>query len=134
MSYLDDITNGNNNEPGEKKLSFIEHLDELRTRILVSLLSVLVTTIVAFYFSDKLIDLLVYPCKSSIKETVFLSILEPFNIRLKVAFGAGIVVASPIILYQLWLFVAPALKRHERTGIRIIFWLILLCFCVIIWG
>lgn len=117
-----------NDESDEKKLSFVEHLEELRTRILVSLFSVGIVSIVAFFFSDKLINLLIYPCKESIKETVFLSILEPFNIRLKVAVGAGIVGASPFILFQTWLFIAPALKRKERAVIRILFWFILFCF------
>jgi sec-independent protein translocase protein TatC len=87
-----------NEESDEKRLSFIEHLEELRTRIIHSLLSFLIITIIAFFFSEKLIDLLFAPCKNSIKVTYFLSILTPFNIRLKVASGAGIVIASPYIL------------------------------------
>lgn len=122
------INNGFIDEPDEKKISFIEHLDELRTRILISLASILVSTIIAFFFSDKLIDILIYPCKSSIKETYFFSLLEPFNIRLKVAAGAGIISASPLILYQLWLFIAPALKRKEKNVIRVLFWFALVCF------
>ncbi|MDI6782728.1 MAG: twin-arginine translocase subunit TatC [bacterium] len=114
--------------PDEKRLSFIEHLEELRTRILLSLASILVTTIGAFFFSDKIIDLLIFPCRSSIKETVFLSLLEPFNIRLKVAVGAGIIVASPFILYQLWRFIAPALKPKEKNVIRVLFWFAVLAF------
>ena len=123
-----DITQEIGEEPNEKRLSFIEHLEELRTRILVSLASILVTTIIAFFFSDKLIDILVFPCKSSIKETVFLSLLEPFNIRLKVAAGAGIIIASPFVLYQLWLFISPALKQKEKNVIRVLFWFALLFF------
>ncbi|MFB3897253.1 MAG: twin-arginine translocase subunit TatC [bacterium] len=112
----------NNDESDERRLSFVEHLEELRSRIIYCLISLLVTTIVAFFFSERLLDILFYPGKISIQSFYFTSLLTPFNIRLKVAFWTGIIVSCPLILYQLWRFIAPALKRKEKNVIKFIFW------------
>jgi sec-independent protein translocase protein TatC len=120
----------NKNESDEKRLSFIEHLEELRSRIIYCLISILITTILAFFFSEKLLDILFYPGKNSIKDFYFTSLLTPFNIRLKVAFWTGIIVSSPFILYQLWRFIAPALKQKEKNVIKFIFWFALWFFLI----
>lgn len=113
---------GSNEKSDENKLSFIEHLDELRNRIIYCLISLLVTTIAAFFFSERLLNILFYPGKNSIQDFYFTSLLTPFNIRLKVAFWTGIVISSPFILYQLWRFISPALKQREKKVIKFIFW------------
>jgi sec-independent protein translocase protein TatC len=120
----------NNDESDERRLSFIEHLEELRSRIIYCLISILFTTIIAFFFSEKLLDILFYPGKKSIKDLYFTSLLTPFNIRLKVAFWVGIIVSSPFILYQLWRFISPALKQKEKNIIKFIFWLALWFFLI----
>src|SRR5512146_1500150 len=96
-----------NNEPDElefeeKRLTLIEHLDELRSRIIKSLLGVLGGTIIAFWFSAQLVDWLIRPCMKVVKTIYYTSIMQPFNIRFKAAIFAGIVLSSPVILYQLW--------------------------------
>ncbi len=110
------------------RLTLIEHLDEFRTRIIKSLASLVLGMVIAFIFSATLLDWLIKPCLPFIKETYFTSPLQPFNIRLKVSFFAGIILASPVILYQVWRFIKPALTLKERRVIRGLFAFALILF------
>ena len=106
--------------------SFWDHLDELRTRILRCLAVVGVVGIVAFSFKETLFDIVLAP-RSSDFFTFRLMGVEPFSvglmntglteqfmIHLKVAIYAGLLVASPFVLYQIFAFVSPALYERER--------------------
>ncbi|MCX7919214.1 MAG: twin-arginine translocase subunit TatC [bacterium] len=130
MNDFEDFSDEENELVEEKRLTFIEHLEELRKRIINCLIGFLIATVISFFYSDRLIDILFAPCKNSIKVTYYGSILTPFNIRLKVSSGAGIIIASPYILYQLWMFIEPALKRNEKKVVRILFSFAILCFLV----
>jgi sec-independent protein translocase protein TatC len=122
MTVTDEELDRDIGEEGEeKRLSFIEHLEELRSRIIYCLTSILVTTIAAFFFSETLLNILYLPAKKTLPNLNYTSLLDPFNIRLKVSFGAGIIISSPFILYELWKFISPALKQKEKKIIRLLF-------------
>ena len=101
-------------------MSFLEHLEELRKRIIWSVIGVGVAFGVCFNYHDKLYAFMQAPVLQALKNNhmdqklVYLNPTEPFNMYLKVAFIGGIFVASPLILYQVWLFIAPGLYRNER--------------------
>lgn len=103
---------------GEDEMTFLEHLEELRWRILYSLIGIVIGTIVAWIFIDILIEnILLLPAR---KAEMNLQNLRPFGqlfLYLQVAFIAGFVLSIPNFFYQAWKFIAPALKESERKYI-----------------
>ncbi|HSE83237.1 MAG TPA: twin-arginine translocase subunit TatC [Thermodesulfobacteriota bacterium] len=98
-------------------MTFIEHLEELRKRMLWSLLAVIVCFIPAYIFSERVFDFLMRPVIDNLPEgstLIFTRPAEGFTTYLKVAFFASLILALPFILYQVWKFVAPALYQHEK--------------------
>ncbi len=93
-------------------MSFIEHLEELRVRIIVALIAVTVSASVCFFFAFPILRLLTRPAGKV--ELVYLSPLEPFMAKFKIAIWSGLFLAMPIILYQFIAFLAPALRKTER--------------------
>ena len=99
------------------KMSFLDHLTELRKRLLWSLLAVIILFIPAYYFSNQIFDFLMEPLIKNLPEgssLIFTRPAEGFTTYLKVAFFASLIGAVPVILYQAWQFVAPALYKHEK--------------------
>ena len=100
-----------------KKMSFLEHLEELRKRLLISLLAVLGAFILCWNFADRIFAWVELPLAKFLpkgEKLVYTRLTEPFMLYMKVAFFAGIFVASPIIMYQLWRFISPGLYKRER--------------------
>jgi sec-independent protein translocase protein TatC len=99
-----------------EEATLVEHLGELRTRLLISLAAIFLPAILLFVFvRQDLMDVLVEPLPED-KSLVTLGVTEPFFTSLKVCFFAGLAIALPIVLYQLWAFLAPALEEHmQRT-------------------
>jgi sec-independent protein translocase protein TatC len=85
-----------------------EHLDELRTRIVVMLGALILGTVVAFVFHDHVLNWLNRPLPPNHDRVVTLGVAEPFTITITVCIYAGFVLALPVVLWQLWLFLAPA--------------------------
>ncbi len=101
----------------DDKLPFTSHLEELRKRLITSFIAISVGFVLAFGFKERLFGILVRPLVNAMKhgETlIYTGLPEAFFTYLKVSFLAGIMVASPIILYEFWMFVAPGLYRQER--------------------
>jgi sec-independent protein translocase protein TatC len=98
----------------DDKMPFMEHLGELRTRIVRSLVAVLVGLLVTFPASKYIVDFLARPIAATGHTLVFLAVTEAFWVQMKVALFAGIFLASPAILWQVWRFVSPGLHEHER--------------------
>jgi len=98
----------------------IEHLEELRTRLLWALGAWGLTTAVAFTFRVQILDLLkrpldAYNTTAHVKaQLIVLNITEPFLTAFKVAAFGGLALALPFVVYQIWAFIAPGLYRHER--------------------
>jgi Tat protein translocase TatC len=99
-------------------MPFLDHLEELRWRILWSLLAVVVGTIVGWLLLDRvdIIELLKRPIAPYLPggRLVFTSPAEPFMLTLKVSFALGCLLASPVVIYQIWAFLSPALYQREK--------------------
>lgn len=98
----------------EAKMSFLDHLGELRQRIIWSLIPAGVGVAVSLYFTDRIMRFLGRPLKGIKADIVFTTPTEAFWTYMKVAMIAGVFVAMPFILWQVWAFVAPGLHKHER--------------------
>jgi len=98
----------------DDKMSFMEHLGELRVRIMRSLYCLLIGLGIAFPFSQRVLDWLSEPIKKSGYSLVFLAVTEAFWVQMKVALFLGLFIAAPGILWQVWKFVEPGLHEHEK--------------------
>lgn len=97
-------------------MPFLDHLEELRWRIIKSLIAVVIFTIISFAFSDPILDFLLLTTKN-LKHQLQLQVLKVqtvFIIKLELALIAGIMLSLPVIFYQIWAFVAPGLLENER--------------------
>jgi sec-independent protein translocase protein TatC len=109
-------------EPGGA-MTFFEHLSELRKRIINSLISIAIGAFIGVYLSKYLIYWVTKPiiaALSNAKQNPHLFYTHPagyLNLYITLGVYLGIVIASPYVLYQIWLFVAPALYKHERSAI-----------------
>jgi sec-independent protein translocase protein TatC len=100
-------------------MSLIDHLAELRRRIIVSLLALAAASAVGWWFEPRLVELLIAPLRQLTGEgLVFIGLGDAFMIRLKISLAFGLSLAMPVILWQGWLFVAPGLTRRERSVAR----------------
>ncbi len=102
--------------PNRKEMPFLEHLEELRWRILKSLISIILFTFVASPFTESILRLLTLP-NDHLKHPAKLIFLKPtgmFMIRMEVAMAGGIIISFPIIFYQFWQFVSPGLLAKEK--------------------
>lgn len=101
---------------GEKEMGFLDHLEELRWRIIKSLLGIVVGAIVVFTFMDQVFQILLDPVLS-LDEPPKLQVLKihgMFLLKWGIALVGGLVVALPVVTYQIWKFVAPGLLQNER--------------------
>jgi sec-independent protein translocase protein TatC len=96
------------------QMSFLDHLEELRKRILHSLIAVAVAFVVTWTFRDTLFEIVSGPIRKTGAELIGTSLTAGFNLQLKLAIVAAIFLAAPFILGQVWLFISPGLYRHER--------------------
>lgn len=112
---MSDYPNDQSENKGLSQMPFLDHLDQLRWRLLKSIVAVVVTSLVAFYFSDQLFVLIVKPL-GDIKLHVT-EVTSSFYAYLKVSIITGILAAVPIIFYQLWAFVSPGLYAKEKSAI-----------------
>jgi sec-independent protein translocase protein TatC len=98
--------------------TLVEHLEELRWRIVVMLGALAITTIVAFAFHGHLLDWLNHPLPADRRRVVTLGVAEPFTVSLTVSVYAGFLLALPVILWQLWSFLAPAFEPSIERRVR----------------
>src|SRR5262245_17032321 len=99
------------------KMSFLEHLDELRRRIVNACIAIAVGVVLTFAFIDRIFNFLLAPTRRALPPGVKLIYTQPgeaFSLYVTVALIAGAVVAAPFIMYQLWLFIAPGLYSNEK--------------------
>jgi sec-independent protein translocase protein TatC len=101
----------------EDRLTLVEHLDELRTRIVICLLAVGVAFAVCFWQSDQLLELANKPLPDNFGKPLTIGVTEPFFTTLSVAGYSALVLALPVILYQAYAFVLPALTPREQKTI-----------------
>ena len=109
--------------PGEgseelSRMTILEHLEELRKRIMWSIVAVIAGFLLCWYWAQPLFAWMAVPITQFLpagEKLAFTGLVDPFMLYMKVALLAGVFVASPVILWQFWLFVSPALYRHERS-------------------
>ena len=95
----------------------MDHLVELRKRLIWSFATLLIAFFVAFYFVDPIFTLLVQPLlEAGHDRMIFTGVMEAFLTRVKVAFFAAIMISFPVLATQLWLFIAPGLYKQERKA------------------
>ena len=98
------------------RMSFLEHLDELRRRLIYSVYALLIGCAIAFFFVGRIQEFIFVPLFEILDGNQFIYTrgFEPFMLTMKTGALAGLMVASPLIIYQFWLFVAPGLYSHEK--------------------
>jgi sec-independent protein translocase protein TatC len=103
-------------EPPEGRMTFLEHLDELRKRITHAVVALLVGFLIAFAFIDRLVTFVYARLAIDIPNGhfIFTEPGEAFFIWIKIAAIAGLMIASPYVMYQVWLFIAPGLYANEK--------------------
>jgi sec-independent protein translocase protein TatC len=101
-------------------MSFLEHLEELRRRIVHSVLYILGGFGICWWFHEKIFAIMQRPIMVALAKNhldtklVYLNPTDPFNMYIKISLLAGLFLASPFVLYQVWAFIAPGLYRNER--------------------
>jgi sec-independent protein translocase protein TatC len=99
------------------KMSFLEHLDELRKRIIHAAIALLVGMAASFFFMEQIAEFVLAPTRRALpvgSDLIFTKPTEGVSIYLDIALMAGLILAAPVIMYQVWLFVVPALYANER--------------------
>lgn len=115
----------------DEKKPLLSHFLALRKVFLISVIAVIVGFIAAFYFfSTRLIDFITLPIKERGVEIIYTAVSEAMTTRLKISLVTGIILASPVIIWQIWNFVKPALYEKEIRALRFWFFVTLLLFLI----
>ncbi len=99
------------------KMSFLDHLDELRRRLVVSIIALFGGFLVALFFIDRIFGFVMRPLQQLLPaggKLVYTAPTEAFLLQLKIAALAGLLIAAPLVMWQVWLFVAPGLYANEK--------------------
>ena len=114
------------------EMPFLEHLEELRWRIIKALISVVILTVLAFTVSDYILDWLLLPSEKVDAQLTLqvLKVQAVFIIKLEIALIVGVILSLPVILYQIWSFLSPGLHLHEKKYIWPLIIFAMLSFCV----
>jgi sec-independent protein translocase protein TatC len=113
----DDDWEDDDSESGQGKMSFLDHLDELRRRIIYSLVAIFVGLGIALFFMGPLFQFIFRPMQALLpagQTLIYTDPSEAFFLQIKIALMAGLILASPVVASQLWLFIAPGLYAHEK--------------------
>lgn len=103
---------------GDTPMSLISHLDEFRSRIVFTLVSILVIMLLSFFFSDEILSFLTKPyTDTGLKLNVF-NLIDGFLLRLKSSLIAALLLGFPIIIFEIWKYIAPAINKEERGFAR----------------
>lgn len=106
---------------GEKKMPLLDHLVELRTRLIYSFIAFFVLFLASFFFAQEIYDFFVRPLARAMEgregaRMIFTALHEPFLAHIKVAFFTALFVGFPVISIQLWMFIAPGLYKNEKNA------------------
>ncbi|MDR1040034.1 MAG: twin-arginine translocase subunit TatC [Deltaproteobacteria bacterium] len=110
---------GSGQSEGEQEVAFLEHLGELRSRLIKGLAAIVPAILIAYEFSGKILSFLSAPLRAVMPQgqgLIATALPETFLIHMKIALWGGVFLSSPFWLYQLWAFVAPGLYRAERRA------------------
>jgi sec-independent protein translocase protein TatC len=103
--------------PHPDRMSFLEHLDELRTRLIRAILAVVIAVGICWNWSRPIFRFMTAPLRKAYPDIKFIYTepTEAFMLYMKAAFFAGLFVAAPFVLYQIWAFISPGLYKHEKA-------------------
>lgn len=122
MATADDSNIDEEEEADESAMTLVEHLEELRWRILKALLAIVVGSILAFIFRDRILAFLTLPLPKTADainhggRLVVTGVGEGFTVFLKLSIAVGFIFALPVILYQAWAFISPGLYEREKKN------------------
>jgi len=102
----------------DKELTVLEHLEELRQRIIQMLLVVTVAAVAVYFFVDPLLEIILQPLQASGERVYFLSIPGAFLVKLKLAVLCGVIIGFPVLFWHSWAFTAPGLYDHEKKIVK----------------
>ena len=111
------------NDKKTKQSSFVEHLTELRSRLVKSIIYLFIFFVICYFFAENIYGFLIAPYADAVKDDeinrrmIFTALHETFVTYLRVAFFAAMFITSPIILTQIWKFVAPGLYKSEKNAL-----------------
>jgi sec-independent protein translocase protein TatC len=103
-----------------EEATLVEHLGELRARLIIALGAILVAFAVAYAFHGRLLDWLNQPLPPKFRKPVTLSPIEPFTTSVWVSLWAAMLIALPVVLWQLWAFLAPAFEEHRQRSMTVL--------------
>jgi len=106
-------------ERGDHPMSVVDHLSEMRSRLLVSLIVIVVCTVAGFYFSDYLMHIINQPFAQTGQKLNLFKIFEGVTLRIKAAVLCGLLLSLPLIVYQVWRYIFPAVEKGDRMFVRI---------------
>ena len=102
-------------DDGQRKMTLVEHLDELRSRLIRAIIGLAVGMVVALILSQPAIQVINGPFEKAVgKKLTTTKMMDPFTMYLRISLYMGLIISSPWIIYQLWMFVAAGLHKHER--------------------
>lgn len=122
MATADDLNISEEEEADESAMTLVEHLEELRWRILKSLIAIVVGGILAFIFRERILAFLTLPLPKAADainhggRLVVTGVGEGFTVFLKLSIAVGFILALPVILYQAWAFISPGLYEREKKN------------------
>jgi sec-independent protein translocase protein TatC len=104
--------------PTSSVMTLVDHLSELRSRLIRSVLAIVAGSVIGFVLAPNIRRLLVSPLPANHQQLIVLGPGDGFAITLRIAIAVGIILAMPVLLYQLWAFVAPGLTPSEKRALR----------------
>jgi sec-independent protein translocase protein TatC len=103
-----------------EEATLVEHLGELRTRLIIALSALALGFAVAFAFHGHLLDWLNRPLPHDLKKPITFSPIEPFATSIMVSLWAGLLLALPVVFWQIWSFLAPAFEEHRQRSMALL--------------
>lgn len=117
------------------EMPLLDHFDDLRRLLIISLVSTIIMAVIACFFSDHILAFVLDPLKNAGHKINYTGLTEPIIVKIKISLFVGFVVSLPIILWQVWSFIIPALKKNERVYftlfvlVSFINFILGVCFC-----
>ena len=114
------MSSGDSEKEPMPTMGFLDHLEELRKRLVYSIVAVIVGTAVCWGYRERIYAVMQKPIMDALRahglaeKLVYLNPTDPFNLYLKIAALAGLFLTSPYVLYQVWMFISPGLYRNEK--------------------
>ena len=103
-----------------EEVTLVEHLGELRTRLIICLLAIAVAFVVTYTFHGRILDWLNRPLPDDLKKPATFSPIEPFTTSIWVSLWAALIIALPIVVWQIWAFLAPAFSEHYQRSMSLL--------------